>query len=189
MKIEEDPTMYEHHVSYTKSVLCLKAKPSVTWEMGPPLSLRLLQGRVASRQTLDLLSSAIFPCSIHPLIAWGVILPSYLWKVKLHRDFPQGIQNMFSMWWEKPNSYGEFWEPCGWVTWAALTSMTDIMLPFSPPSWGMLRKHRDSVILLGSFHHRFGTSDHTHPSQKLRSKELYLLSVFFPIAHWRERYL
>ena len=135
MKIEKDPTMYEQHVSYTKSVPCLKAKPSVTWEMGPPLSLRLLQGRVASRQTLDLLSSAIFPCSIHPLIASHSLgcNPSYLdlWKVKLHRDLPQGIQNMFSMWWEKPNSYGEFWEPYGWVTWAALTSMTDIMLPFS----------------------------------------------------------
>ncbi len=61
-----------------------------------------------------------------------------------------------------PNSYPrEFWEPCGWVTWAALTSMTDIMLPFSPPSWGMLRspgsnknhyavKISDSVTLANS---------------------------------------
>lgn len=187
MKIEEDPTMYEHHVSYTKSVPCLKAKPSVTWEMGPPLSLRLLQGRVASRQTLDLLSSAIFPCSIHPLIASHSLgcNPSYLdlWKVKLHRDFPQGIQNMFSMWWEKPNSSRRILRTLRMGHLGSFdlddrhhaAFFTTLLRPVK-------RKHRDSVILLGSFQHRFGTSDHTHPSQKLRSKELYwcLLSVFFP---------
>ena len=141
MKMEEDPTMYEHHASYTKSVLCLKAKPSVTWEMGPPLSLRLLQGRVASRQTLDLLSSAIFPCSFHPLIAWAVILPTWTCgKWSFIGISPKESKTCSQMWWEKPNSYGEFWEPCGWVTWAALTSMTDIMLPFSPPSWGGVAK-------------------------------------------------